>query len=335
MQGRLPVEATKEAAGARVGLYLVTGGAGFIGSHLADALLAHGHKVRILDDFSTGKAENVPPGAALIRGDVADPAIMRAAMQGADGCFHLAAIASVQRGNEDWGGTHRVNQGGTVAVLDAARGEGGVPVVYASSAAVYGDVPDGPAHEGLRPQPRTAYGADKYGSELHAGIGWSVHGVPSIGFRFFNVYGQRQDPSSPYSGVISIFAARLAAGLPVTVHGDGGQTRDFVHVSDVVAHLLAGMAWLDRAPGCVVLNVCTGREISILHLAGLLSGLCGSDAPVRHGPARDGDIRRSVGDPRRAREMLDLSALVGVEEGLAELAGPAPSCPAHAGLRPA
>ena len=177
-------------------IYLVTGGAGFIGSHLADALLAAGHTVRVLDDLSTGAVANLDPRCVLIEGDVADEAIVAGAMDGVDGVFHLAAIASVQRGNEAWGETHRVNQTGTITVLDRARACGRVPVVYASSAAIYGTVV-GVATEALRPAPRTAYGADKFGSELHAQVGWLVHGVPSAGFRFFNVYGPRQDPASP------------------------------------------------------------------------------------------------------------------------------------------
>jgi UDP-glucose 4-epimerase len=304
-------------------LFLVTGGAGFIGSHLADALLAAGHGVRVLDDLSTGKRANLPQGVELVVGDVADAATVARAMAGAQGCFHLAAIASVQRGNEDWPGTHRVNLGGTIAVLDAARaaGPGGaaVPVVYASSAAVYGDLGQEVAAEAMRPAPQTAYGADKLGSELHAAIGWHVHQVPTLGLRFFNVYGRRQDPSSPYSGVISIFAERIAAGAPVTLHGDGGQTRDFVHVSDVVAHLRAGMRALAATPGAAVLNVCTGRETSIAALAALLGTLNGGAPDLRHGPARSGDIRRSVGDPSRARARLGISADTRLEDGLADL----------------
>ena len=307
-------------------LFLVTGGAGFIGSHLTEDLIAGGHAVRVLDDFSTGKRENVPAAVKLIRGDVADPAVAAGALSGVDGCFHLAAIASVQRGNEDWLGTHRVNLGGTIAVLDAARTAGGggrpVPVVYASSAAVYGDLGEETATEDVPPRPQTAYGADKLGSELHAAIGWHVHGVPTLGLRFFNVYGPRQDPASPYSGVISIFANRIGAGAGVTLHGDGGQTRDFVHVSDVVAHLRAAMLALGETPGATVLNVCTGRETSIARLAALLGQLHGSAPAISRGPAREGDIRRSVGDPTRARGRLGVTADMRLEQGLAALLAP-------------
>jgi UDP-glucose 4-epimerase len=310
--------------------YLVTGGAGFIGSHLADALLRQGHAVRVLDDLSTGRRENLDPRCELLLGDVADPAAVRRAMEGTAGCFHLAAIASVARSNEDWVGTHRANATGTVAVLDAARsaGPGGrpVPVVYASSAAVYGDQGEGPIREDGAPlRPRTAYGADKLASELHARVAAEVHGVPTLGFRFFNVYGPRQDPSSPYSGVISLFAGRLAAGQAISVHGDGRQTRDFVFVADVVEHLLAGMALLRRdaaAPQAHVLNVCTGRATAILDLAGLLGEALGqgSRPAMSFGAARAGDIRASLGDPVAATAALGCTAATPLEAGLAALA---------------
>ncbi|MBC7800413.1 MAG: NAD-dependent epimerase/dehydratase family protein, partial [Gemmatimonadaceae bacterium] len=272
-------------------IFTITGGAGFIGSHLADALLASGHRVRILDDFSTGRSANIDPRCEVMRGDVCDTAAVRRAMMGASGCFHLAAIASVMRGNEDWLGTHRVNLGGTITVFDAARAMGGLPVVYASSAAVYGTL-DGVAGEDTAPAPRTSYGADKLGSEQHARVGLLVHGVPSAGFRFFNVYGPRQDPSSPYSGVISIFASAIGADRTITLHGDGSQTRDFVYVTDVVAHLIAGMRHLEDAPGAYVMNVCTGRATSVRELAVAIGAASGRSLSVQRGPARAGDIAR-------------------------------------------
>jgi UDP-glucose 4-epimerase len=300
---------------------LVTGGAGFIGSHLVDALLAAGFPVRVLDDLSTGRRGNLDRRAELVVGDVADPAAVRAAMRGVCGVYHLAAIASVARGNEDWSGTNRVNLGGTIAVLDAARrGEGlGVPVVYASSAAVYGDTGGEPAAESRMPAPRTAYGADKLAGELHARVGRLVHGVPALGLRFFNVYGPRQDPASPYSGVISIFARALAEGGPVTLHGDGEQTRDFVYVADVVGHLRAAMDLLRADPPAppLVLNVCTGRTVSIAGLLALLARLRGVVPGVGHGPARTGDIRHSRGVPDAAVATLGLRAGVALEDGLA------------------
>ena len=301
-------------------LYVVTGGAGFIGSHLADALRAAGHQVRVLDDLSTGKRENLAPGSMLIEADICDTDALADALDGADGCFHLAAIASVARANEDWAGTHRVNLTGTISVLDACRAHY-LPVVYASSAAVYGDVGDRIATETLRCAPQTAYGADKYGSELHAAVGWGVHGVPSFGLRFFNVFGPRQDPASPYSGVISIFADRIGRGAPVTLHGDGLQSRDFVFVADVVAHLMASMAHVEAAPGAYVANVCTGRETTVLSLAETIGGLCSDPPRIEPGPARAGDIRRSVGDPAHATSLLGVSAAILLEDGLRRTLG--------------
>lgn len=298
-----------------MGQYLVTGGAGFIGSHLVDALLAAGHGVRVLDDLSTGRRTNLDPAAELIVGDVAEAATVRAAATGMDGCFHLAAVASVARANEEWLGTHRVNLGGTIAVLDAARAAGGMPVVYASSAAVYGRL-DGVAAESVRPAPLSAYGADKLGSELHAQAGFEVHDVPSVGFRFFNVYGPRQDPYSPYSGVISLFAAALAAGRGVTVHGDGLQTRDFVYVLDIVAFLVAGMRYASSTAAAAVVNACTGRETSVRGLAETLGGLLQIRPVVVAGPSRAGDVRRSVGCPKRAAALLGLSARTALTAGL-------------------
>ena len=295
--------------------YLVTGGAGFIGSHLADALLRAGHQVRVLDDLSTGKRANLDPRCAVSVGDVADPDTVRAAMAGVDGCFHLAAIASVARGNEDWMGTHRVNLGGTIAVLDAARAAGGLPVVYASSAAVYGTW-DQVASEDVAPSPLSAYGADKLGSEQHARVAAVVHGVPSVGFRFFNVYGPRQDPKSPYSGVISIFVDALMARRGLTIHGDGRQSRDFVYVDDIVAFLLAGMRRASAEPGALVLNACTGRETSIRHLAETLGELLQTQPSITAGPARAGDVRRSVGDPARAAALLRVEARTSLAHGL-------------------
>ncbi|MEO5331260.1 MAG: NAD-dependent epimerase/dehydratase family protein [Magnetococcus sp. YQC-5] len=297
--------------------WLITGGCGFIGSHLADALIAQGDSVRILDDLSTGKRENVPPGCEIIVGDVAKDGMVREAMAGVDGCWHLAAIASVVRSNEDWVGCHRVNLTGTVQVLDAARrakGGTGIPVVYASSAAVYGDNDAIPLQEQATTHPLTAYGADKLGSELHARVAFHVHGVPSIGLRFFNVYGPRQDPDSPYSGVISIFVRHLSRGLPITIYGDGQQTRDFVYVGDVVRFLLKAMQQCTTQAR--VYNVCTGRQISILELAHTLFRVYGHPVAVQEAPARTGEIRISQGNPELAADQLGLRADMTLEEGL-------------------
>lgn len=300
--------------------YLVTGGCGFIGSHLVDRLLSEGSDVTVLDDLSTGKRERLDPRAHLIVGDVADSATLARAFDGVLGCFHLAAIASVPRSVEDWVGTHRVNQTGAVAVFDAARNKGRgepVPVVYASSAAVYGDTRGTPMSEDLPPAPLTGYGADKRGCELHAAVAWTVHRVPTMGLRIFNAYGPRQDGASPYAGVISLFAERLTAGLPITVFGDGTQVRDFVYVGDVVAGLAAAMAAC-RA-GAQVLNICTGVATSVDRLIRELATQTATTPAVEYAPARPGDLYHSVGDPARAAAMLGFRARTPLAEGLAAL----------------
>jgi UDP-glucose 4-epimerase len=298
--------------------YLVTGGAGFIGSHLCDALVARGDAVRVLDDLSTGHRSNLPEGVDFIEGDIADPNAARRAMDGVDGCFHLAAIASVERGVLDWTGTHRVNLTGTITLMDAIRQQGSrIPLVYASSAAVYGDCRTIPIHEDCERRPLSAYGADKLGCELHARVASHVHGIPTVGLRFFNVYRPRQDPRSPYSGVISIFCERIGRGAPIAIYGDGQQTRDFVHVSDVVAALLAGMAL--RPADAPVFNVCTGQATSVLDLAHLIASLVGNRLDHRFEPARAGEIRDSLGDPTPLRTTLHAADPVKLRVGLGQV----------------
>jgi len=297
---------------------LVTGGCGFIGSHLCSALRARGDTVRVLDDLSTGSAANLAPGAKLLLGDVNQPLALREAMAGVDACFHLAAIASVERGVTEWLTTHRTNLSATIAVMDAAR-LARVPVVYASSAAIYGQQAALPLEETARPAPLSAYGADKLGCEQHAKVAGHVHGLPTMGLRFFNVFGPRQDPASPYSGVISIFCDRLQQGLPLRLYGDGGQTRDFIYVGDVVAALLQAMRRACvTAPVC---NVCTGHAVSVLELAGLVAELCGTEAKFVAMEARRGEIRDSVGSPQLARQILGVAATVSLRQGLAETLG--------------
>ena len=300
--------------------YLVTGGAGFIGSHLCAALLAHGDTVRVLDDLSTGKRDNLPGEVELVVGDIADAAVTRRAVEGIAGCFHLAAIASVERGVRDWLGTHRANLTGAITVFDAvAQLVDKVPVVYASSAAVYGDATRMPITEATPCHPLSAYGADKYGCELHARVASHVHGVPTVGLRFFNVYGPRQDPHSPYSGVISIFCERLRRRAPIDIFGDGGQTRDFVFVADVVAALLAAMRL--HPADAPVFNVCTGQPTSVLELAQLIAGLAGNSLEVNHRSPRAGEIRDSIGSREQARDVLNLGPPVPLRDGLATVLG--------------
>jgi len=299
--------------------YLVTGGCGFIGSHLVDALLADGHTVRVLDDLSTGTQDNLPAGVELITGDVADYDTAGKAMQGVEGCFHLAAIASVPRSNEEWRRTHDVNLTGAINIFDHA-GKGAQvkrPVVYASSAAVYGAPAYIPLDERAPVLPLTAYGADKLGCEQHGYVAWEVHQVPTRGFRFFNVYGPRQHPDNPYAGVVSIFADRLRKGQGIKIFGDGQATRDFIYVRDVVQILQRAMAqpW----QGAQVMNIATGNGTTVLQLAEVIARICGNAAPqISWETARTGDIKMSIGIAPRLQEILGMAPQIRLEEGLRE-----------------
>jgi len=315
--------------------YLVTGGCGFIGSHLVDALLGAGHGVVVFDDLSSGHRANLDPRAQLVVGDVANSADVAAIAKGVDGIFHLAAIASVQRCLDEWQRASAVNLGGTINALDAARrGAGiGVPVVFASSAAIYGDAGATAVDEGRSPAPISFYGADKLGGEQHARIAASLVGVPSTALRFFNIYGPRQDPRSPYSGVISIFSDRLRSGQSLTIFGDGEQVRDFVFVGDVVRHLVAAMTRMTRLKSSRfdVFNVCTGRPTALNALLATMARVIGVEARAVHEAARPGDIRVSMGDPAQARRELAVAAEMPLQDGMATLVAPEPRRTARAG----
>jgi UDP-glucose 4-epimerase len=303
--------------------YLITGGAGFIGLHLTEALLRAGHGVRVVDDFSAGTRAALDPAVELIEGCVTDPTLLRRAMQGVAGVFHLAAVSREAQCQEDWCVAHRVNQGGTVAVLDAAREAGGLPVCYASSAAVYGDQGGRAMQEGARPRPRSLLGADKLGSEHHAAVAFSQHGVPSLALRMFHIYGPRRGGPAAHRDVVSVFAERILAGQVITLHGDGQQSRDFVHVADVVRHFFAGMQMLQLKPQALALNLCTGRGTSVRGLADAL-GLAVSRIPlVQFGPTRPGDLRAVLGDPNEAIHVLGVAAGIELATGLRSLL-PAP-----------
>jgi UDP-glucose 4-epimerase len=290
-------------------MFLVTGGAGFIGSHLCRALLQAECGVRVLDDLSSGSQANLPAEAEFIHGDIGNPGTVAQALDGVSGCFHLAAIASVERGVRDWVGTHRTNLTGTIVLLDQIRrvlssSFSKIPFVYASSAAVYGDSGALPLTESAEKRPLSAYGADKYACELHAAVASSAYGIPTTGLRFFNVYGPRQDPRSPYSGVISIFCDRLLSGAPVEIYGDGHQTRDFIYVGDVVKALLSAMERCSLGPS--VLNVCSGNPVSVMDLASTIARLAGQALQIQFNPPRSGEIRHSAGSPAFARRTLGL-----------------------------
>jgi len=295
---------------------LVTGGAGFIGSHLTERLLDAGHGVRVLDNLSTGKRSNLPVHAGLefVEGDIGDAAIVGRCVRGIQAIVHLAAVASVQASIDDPLTTHRSNFDGTLNLLEAARVEGVGRFLYASSAAVYGDTSIIPVPENSLLDPLSPYAADKLAGEHYLRYYFHKHGLAATAFRFFNIYGPRQDPSSPYSGVISIFTDRLRAGQPVTLFGDGRQTRDFVYVGDLADLLAASLARHELAGE--VVNVGTGAESSLLQLLDVLESLSGRAIERRHAPARLGDIVRSCADVTRLRK----------------LAGKVPATPIHAGL---
>jgi UDP-glucose 4-epimerase len=298
--------------------FLVTGGAGFIGSHLVDALLDEGHAVRVLDDLSSGRRENLPQQVELTEADVTDSVAVDRALNGVDGCFHLAAIASVSRSHREWLRTHQVNLTGTINVFDRARPSRRrreVPVVYASTAAIYGNCGSFPVDEESPAAPLSAYGADKHACELHARVAGAIHGVPTVGLRFFNLYGPRQDPMSRYSGVISIFADRLLRGEPVEIFGDGEQARDFTYVSDAVCALRRAMR--AATTSAFVFNVCTGKATSVWGLAQTMAELCGTELIAHRRPARCGEVRISIGDPQRAVQQLGFTAQTTLSDGLA------------------
>jgi UDP-glucose 4-epimerase len=300
--------------------WLVTGGAGFIGSHLVEALVARGYPVRVLDNFSTGRWENlsaVQDRIEVMEADIRDPQATQQAMDGVGVVAHLAAIVSVERSLQNPQETAEVNTGGTLNLLEAARQAGVHRFLFASSAAVYGNHSQLPLQEELPPHPLSPYAASKVAGEAFCQAYHAAYGLSTVVLRFFNIYGPRQDPQSPYSGVISIFVGRMQQGLPPVIYGDGRQTRDFVYVGDVVAALIrAGEQ--DGTDG-TVLNVARGEETSVLQLVALLNQALGTHLEPMFAPARAGEVRRSAGDPRRAQAVLRWQPTIGLTEGLSRL----------------
>ncbi|ATR84961.1 NAD-dependent dehydratase [Pseudomonas sp. HLS-6] len=302
---------------------LITGGAGFIGSHLSDALLANGYAVRVLDDLSTGKRSNLQlqhPKLQLIEGDVADAALVAQAAAGCQAVVHLAAVASVQASVEDPVKTHQSNFIGTLNVCEAMRLAGIRRVLFASSAAVYGNNGEGESISEETPKaPLTPYAVDKLASEHYLDFYRRQHGLEPVVFRFFNIFGPRQDPSSPYSGVISIFSERALSGQPITVFGDGEQTRDFVYVGDLVSVMLQALTLDQVEEGAV--NVGLNQATSLNQLLAALKTVVGSLPAISHGPARSGDIRHSRADNTRLLQRFRFPEPTPMAEGLARLLG--------------
>lgn len=298
---------------------LVTGGAGFIGSHLVERLLAAGHRVRVLDNLSSGKRANLPGDERIdfVEGDVREAADVGRVVDGVGAIFHLAAVASVQASVDDPVGTHGSNFLGTLNLLEAARRKGTRRFVFASSAAVYGDTAELPVAEQTSTRPLSPYAADKLASEHYLYFYAQKHGLNATAFRFFNIYGPRQDASSPYSGVISIFVERIRRGQEVTIFGDGRQTRDFVYVRDLVEVLSASLT--KEGLSGVAINVGRGVECSLLELLATLERLAGRAVSRCYEAPRTGDILRSCADVTRLRRLLDLVPGTPVEVGLADL----------------
>ena len=297
-------------------LYLVTGGAGFIGSHITEELSRRGEHVRVVDSLITGHRKNLThlSGIDFLEGDLADFAVARRAVQGVDYVLHQAAIPSVPRSVEDPITSNRANIDSTLNVLVAARDARVKRVVYAGSSSAYGNTPTLPKHEGMPTNPLSPYALQKLVGEQYMQMFTALYGLETVTIRYFNVFGPRQDPSSPYSGVISIFAKALLENKSPTIYGDGEQTRDFTYVANVVDGVLRAVTAPD-ASGQVV-NVATGTSISLNRLFASMRDIFGSRLEVGYGPVRSGDVKDSLADIERARTLLGYEPSVSFEAGL-------------------
>ncbi|MBN1976914.1 MAG: SDR family oxidoreductase [Anaerolineae bacterium] len=306
-------------------LYLVTGGAGFIGSHIVQALVERGECVRVLDNFSTGRRENLATAVStsssglleVIEGDIRDLDTVRRAMDGVKYVLHQAAIVSVQQSMADPSETHAVNATGTLNVLWAAQEARVKRVVFASSCAIYGDNDDLPLAETALPRPLSPYAASKLAGETYCQVFSSAYDLPTVCLRYFNVYGPRQDPNGDYAAVIPKFVARMKAGQAPVIYGDGKQTRDFVYVGEIVRANLK--ACEHGAASGRVFNVASGLRTSLLELVGTLNELLGTQFTPKLEPARKGDILHSAGDGGRMAELLGYRVETSLVEGLKQL----------------
>jgi len=299
--------------------YVVTGGAGFIGSHMVEALLGRGHTVRVVDSLVTGSRANMASFVdriEFIEGDLADLAVARRAVDGMEFVLHQAAIPSAPRSVAEPERCHRANVDGTLNVLLASRDAGIRRLVFAGSSSVYGNSPTLPKREDMPTRPLSPYALHKLVGEQYAQLFTSLYGLETVTTRYFNVFGPRQDPSSPYSGVISLFIRALVDGRSATIHGDGEQTRDFTYVANVVDGVLKAC----DAPGAAgrIFNVATGGRISLNHLYRALQELTGRPIAATYAPTRVGDVRDSQADITAAREVLGFTPTVTFEDGLAK-----------------
>jgi Nucleoside-diphosphate-sugar epimerases len=297
--------------------YIVTGGAGFIGSHIVDFLSHRGDEIIVIDNLSSGTIENISTlttssAVTFVRGSVSDLALLEKTFSDADGIFHEAAVTSVQESVKDPFTTHNVNSTGTLNVLIAARNQGIKKVVFASSAAIYGDNPVLPKKEGMSPAPLSPYAISKITGEYYCNVFSSLYRLPTVCLRYFNVYGDRQDPLSEYAAVIPRFISRLLNKESPLIFGDGEQTRDFIFIDDVVQANILSMD--SRAEG--IFNIAGGERISLNVLATHLCELTGSSLAPQYLPQRQGDIIHSVADISRARSELKFTPQVSIKEGL-------------------
>ena len=294
--------------------FLVTGGAGFIGSHLTEALLKRGHTVRVADDLSTGYRRNLQPGAEFFEGDLADAEFARRAVAGMDYVLHEAAIPSVPRSVMNPLESHRANIDGTLNVLIAARDAKVKRLVFAGSSSVHGDTPTLPKHEDMPTNPLSPYALHKLVGEQYCRLFTRLYGLETVTTRYFNVFGPRQDPGSPYSGVISLFITALLEGRQPMIYGDGEQTRDFTFVANVVDGVLRAA----ETPGVggEVFNVATNGRVSLNELLATLNTIIGTDLKAIYGPARAGDVRDSQADITKAERALGYRPIATFEEGL-------------------
>ena len=296
--------------------YTITGGAGFIGSHLVEEVLRRGHAVRVVDNLSTGRRENLPAAGAveIIVGDVSDPAVARRAAAGATVVLHQAAIPSVPRSVEDPAASHRANVDGTLQILLAARDAGVARVVFAGSSSVYGDAGALPKREDMRPHPLSPYALQKLVGEEYCRLFTELYGLETVVTRYFNVFGPRQNPGSPYSGVISLFIDAMLAGRSPRIYGDGEQTRDFTYVDDVVNGVLLAA----ERPGVAgrVMNVAAGGRGALLDVISALQTILQTTVDPILGPPRAGDIRHSTADISEARRLLGFEPRTPFADGL-------------------
>lgn len=298
--------------------FLVTGGGGFIGSNIAAALAGRGDRVRVIDDFSTGRRSNLDGlEVELVEGSITDPDALARAMKGIEVVFHEAALPSVPRSIEKPLDSDRVNVHGTLMVLEAARREGVRRLLYAGSSSAYGDTPALPKREDMTPRPLSPYAVAKHTGELYVSVYARLHGIETLTFRYFNVFGPRQNPNGAYAAVIPRWIAASLEGEPITIHGTGEQTRDFCFIDNVVHGNLLAADSARKLEGQVV-NISCGENISLLQLADAIGELTERPLHKVHGPPRAGDVRDSLADITRIREILGYEPVVRWREGLAK-----------------